>query len=99
MVHYREKGGRFKTPTDLFKIYGMDTLWAQQAQPYIVLLNTVLLQPAKHTFTRQPEAKQALHIELNSADSISLIKLPGIWPCICTPHIKIQKFTGWIYNI
>ncbi|MFZ9454667.1 MAG: helix-hairpin-helix domain-containing protein, partial [Bacteroidia bacterium] len=28
MVHYREKGGRFKTPTDIFKIYGMDTLWA-----------------------------------------------------------------------
>lgn len=94
MVHYREMGGRFKTPTDIFKIYGMDTLWAQQAQPYIVLLNTVLLQPAKHTFTRQPEAKQALHIELNSADSISLIKLPGIGPAYAHRILKYRSLLG-----
>jgi competence protein ComEA len=94
IVHYREKGGRFKTPTDLLRIYGMDTQWVQKALPFIVLSTTVLLQPSKQTFTRQPEVKQVQHIELNSADSISLIKLPGIGPAFAHRILKYRSLLG-----
>lgn len=95
ITHFREKGGRFNAGTDLYKIYGIDSQWVQKAQAYIILYGTHITPTAKLSYTQQPKTKQtALHIELNSCDSIALLQLPEIGPAFAHRILKYRNLLG-----
>jgi competence protein ComEA len=80
IVHFREKGGRFRKKTDLQKIYGMDTAWFYQVKEWIRIPE----KAAKPTFMSLTEKKHSLaeRMDINKADSLQLVKVYGIGPAL-----------------
>lgn len=100
---YRSKGGRFKKPGDILKIYGMDSVVFNRLNPYI----TILPQPVKSVedvIDRNPENSiynQApkLLININRADAVELKNLTGIGNILSERIVKYRKLLGGYYTI
>ena len=86
IIRYREKGGKFYDPADLLKIYGIDSLFLNKIKDHINILYTGL---------REKVIKETLSvIELNSVDSIELIRLEGIGPVFASRILKYRNLLG-----
>ncbi|MFM7839468.1 MAG: ComEA family DNA-binding protein [Chitinophagaceae bacterium] len=104
LLRYRQKGGLFKRPQDLNKIYGFSPEEVQRLIPYVQLPDPVLSEPKKSapsaTFALQ-QAKDRLAtvhpLELNQADSADLLDLPGIGPYFAHRILQYRdKLGGYI---
>jgi len=71
IVRYREAGGYFKQPEDLEKIYSLDATLLRQLRPYVRIPDPALPE-------RLAVKKSILPVELNTATTDSLLRLPGI---------------------
>jgi competence protein ComEA len=91
IIRYREKGGRFKTPGDLKKIYGLSSETFQSVSPYIRINNDL---PSK----TKPGAELPATINLNTADSALFEKLPGIGPVLARRIIRYRAVLGGYYS-
>ena len=98
IVHYREKGGRFKTKESLLKIYSMDTALYESLKDYIVLKTTLPEKKSAHTERRFPENKSELMVELNGADTLDLQQLYGIGPGFARKIVKYRDLLGGYYR-
>ena len=95
LILYREKGGRFNTLHDLYKVYGIDTM-------YIDRINTLFrFQNQSFPDLRQsdPAIAHTINLELNSADSAQLIKLPGIGSVLAKRIIRYRDILGGFYSV
>jgi len=79
------KGGRFQKPEDLKRIYGFDSLKYSEIHTYINI-------PIK-------DVDEKIEIELNLADSIQLLALPGIGPYFAHRIINYREKLGGFYSI
>ncbi len=100
ILNYREKGGRFNVKKDLAKMYTISQEKFVELQPYILLPDTI----AKERLWRNEPVTEAdnaepLLIELNGADSISLIRLSGIGPTYSSRIIKYRDLLGGFYSL
>ena len=91
LVRYREAGGRFDTPKDLKKIYGMtDSVWIRLA-PWIEV--PVIEQQKLNA--NKPVNKQAhRRQDLNQVDSLWLKRIRGIGPVLSSRIIKYRELLG-----
>jgi competence protein ComEA len=96
IIKYREKGGIFHQPEDLFKIYGMDSVIFYIQYPDISI-NSRNNQNKKPTDLIQAKTKHI--IEINSADSVQLIDLDGIGKVLSKRIIKYRELVGGFYDI
>jgi DNA uptake protein ComE-like DNA-binding protein len=87
--HYREKGGRFRTPEDLNKIYGMTLFMVNRLKPYIIISQT------EHK--RKDNALSP--VDINRADSVSLLGVRGIGPVLAGRIIKYRRLLGGFYSV
>jgi competence protein ComEA len=87
IIRYREKGGRFKTSDDLKKIYGLTPEIFETVAPYLLITEDV--QPKS-----KPPATLPARININTADSVLLEKLPGIGPVLARRIIRYRKMLG-----
>lgn len=86
IIKYREKGGVFRTPESLAKIYGMTDELYQTLSPYIVIgdeyirRDTVRLAAAavRDTIVWPEKYPEGTVVELNGCDTAELKKIPGI---------------------
>lgn len=89
LINYRQKGGYFRNPDDIRKLYGLDSLKASELIPYIKIeipgSNDLKIQKAK--------------IELNSCDSTALERLPGIGPVLSARIIKYRNLLGGFVSV
>ncbi len=98
--NYRNKQGRFKTKSDLLKIYGMDTALYQQLVPYITLPVT----QAK-TLNENPSVKKesdkvkVTPFDVNEADTSQLIAIYGIGTKLSQRIIKYRNQLGGFVSI
>jgi len=96
IINYRNKGGVFRTKEDFQKIYSIDSALFSKLEPFIDL-------PEKQNQTnkRLPEIKNTItiQVELNSTDSIELIKLKGIGPVFASRIIKYRSLLGGYVSI
>lgn len=95
--NYESKGGKFDRKEDLKKIYGVSETLYQSVEPYIQIPSQTLPKSFK------PKAlniqTQNTKLELNTADSIELVKLKGIGPSFASRIIKYRnKLGGFIIN-
>ena len=92
LMKYREKGGRIFSETDLMKIYGIDSIFYNSVKH--------LIQIQKNTFnsTVSIKSEKPLIIDINSADSLALVKLPGIGPVFAIRIIKYRNLLGGFYK-
>jgi DNA uptake protein ComE-like DNA-binding protein len=102
LLNYRSKGGKFRIPSDLKKLYGMHEEQYQQLEPYIKIAtadkaidkNSIGREAYK---TALPKALPI--IELNSADSIALLEVKGIGPAYASRIIKYRQLLGGYVHI
>lgn len=105
--NYLSKGGRFKKPEDLQRIYGLFPNEYERIAPYIKIeaseetksntgntdKNPVESQPAK-TYTSGYSL-----IEINSADTAAFVALPGIGSKLAARIVNFRDKLGGFYSI
>lgn len=96
IINYRDKGGVFKTKADLRKIYSIDSSLFSRLYPFISLP-----EKQNQTYKKYPQIKDTIHfqVELNSTDSIELIKLRGIGPVFASRIMKYRDLLGGYVSI
>ncbi len=97
ITRYREKGGKFKTKSDLLKIYGVDSTFYQRLYPFISLPEREAVSAKK---TRKYERKVLTgkkspeKFDLNSADTSQLKKIYGIGDKLSMRILKYRDVLG-----
>ena len=89
---YKGKGGRFRKPDDMRKIYVLSDADKDQLVPYVRISNSDL---------RVVEEEKMIHysIEINTADSAAFEELYGIGPYLASKVIKYRNSLGGFYRI
>jgi competence protein ComEA len=94
LINYRNKGGKFRQPADIKKVYGIEEGKAENLIPFIeVKTNTTEQIRIKSSHNQKPL------IDINSCDSASLVRLPGIGPVLSVRIIKYRHLLGGFARI
>jgi DNA uptake protein and related DNA-binding proteins len=102
ILAYRAHGGKYRFKEDVQKLYGLSTELFQCMEPYIAL-------PTKEAYSLLPKNQRVTIdslngmkgrvVELNSADSASLVGLRGIGPASARRILLYRKRLGGFYSI
>jgi len=88
---YRTKVKPFTEVSELYKVYGLDSALVEKMLPYIKIDTTVS--------NNNKNNKEVIAIvEINTADSVKLLSLPGIGPSYASRIIKYRKLLGGYVN-
>ncbi|MCD8740569.1 helix-hairpin-helix domain-containing protein [Mucilaginibacter roseus] len=90
IMHYRQKGGRFYTKTDVARLYSISARKYKQLEPFIDLPEG----KSGHTH----KAKLIVPLELNSADTAKLKTVYGIGPAFAKHIIKYRELLGGFHS-
>lgn len=113
IVRYRNAGGRFREPQDLFRIYGIDSAWVRSIIPYVQIVqkgvenkNEAVSQRNRDEKTSLPKEYQLTtsekfpdRSEINAADSAALVRLYGIGPVMARRIITYRARLGGFVNM
>ncbi len=95
ILKYRKAGGRFKTPEDFSKIYGMTPEEFNRLKPYI---NIRRADPADKTgHTEAPAAdsdEENFYVEINSAGPEEFVRIRGIGEVLASRIIRYRDLLG-----
>ncbi len=91
VLRYRNNGGHFNRSEDLLKIYGIDSLFFNSIKKHIKIKDTATKAVASLPV-------KSYRVELNSADSVDLVKLKGIGAVYAARIIKYRNLLGGFYS-
>ena len=101
LLNFRNKGGKFFKPEDLKKLYGLSPKLFHTLESYILIPNNrkeFKKDSANYkSFPKKTFTKTS--VELNSADSLSIVYLKGIGPSFTKRIIKYRTMLGGFHNI
>jgi DNA uptake protein ComE-like DNA-binding protein len=105
ILNYRGKGGRFRSPEDLQKIYGLPPAKAAELMPYVVI--APISQPNPNTPSTQketvePGTRRAYTInpvDINLSDTSAWIALPGIGSKLANRIVSFRDKLGGFARI
>ncbi len=98
ILNYRQKGGRFRQATDLYKLYHVDSQLVTQLLPFVQLDTFVNSKyPPKTYTTYQPKTNAP--VEINTADSQAFVKLYGIGPKMASKIVTYRNEVGGFFTI
>jgi competence protein ComEA len=101
LINYRSKGGYFKTPGDISKIYGLSKTDADRLMPYVRIASNT--KQKEETRYEQPVATAATHqykkININTASVEEWKAFPGIGDVIANRIIKFKTSIGGFKSI
>jgi DNA uptake protein ComE-like DNA-binding protein len=115
--HYIEKGGRFRQPDDLRRIYGIHSDLADQLIPFIDIPSSNHSKRPSYkrdtgfvsrkwykdtvgsTYNKVPFKRKWETIDINLADSIAFVSLPGIGPTLAQRIIRFRDNLGGFFTI
>lgn len=105
IIRYRAKGGVFYKPEQFARIYGIDSLQFRQLADYI-RIDTARLKKPVLSYQRDSAAKrfpekftELTMVELNSADTSLLQKIPGIGSGFAAMVVNLRKQLGGFYSV
>lgn len=98
--NYLAKGGRFRKPEDLSRIYGLFPDEYERIAPYI------RISAAPDSFARKDSGKKKITynpprytaIDINTADTAAFISLPGIGPSLARRILLFREKLGGFYK-
>ena len=94
LVKFRNKGGLFYSLSDLERIYGIDTSLLRDLEPFLVFNQ----KPTESSPGESGLDKKLKSIEINSADTFALKKLPGIGNVLSQRIIKYRELLGGFHR-
>ncbi len=102
--HYLSKGGKFYKPEDISKIWGLSPTDAERLIPYISLKNKPKqYQPYEKkeyaASTQSYTIKKPQLIDINLADTLAFISLPGIGSKLSQRIIAFRNKLGGFYSV
>lgn len=94
--NYLNKGGRFRKPEDITKIWGIDPSLAAALLPYVRIPEQKPGRPEQHnrTFT-----SHQVMVDVNLADSATWESLPGIGPSLARRIVQFREKLGGFYVV
>lgn len=106
ILNYLSKGGSFKKPEDLQKIYGLSKPDYERLFPYIRINAPGKPGLVQQPITEETKKEDKLYkktgynvIELNSTDTTALIALPGIGSKLATRIISFRDKLGGFCSV
>lgn len=102
LKNYLSKGGKIKSVEGLKKIYGVKEELVDKLTPYIQLDNNEFINSKTAVFadtSKNNKPKQLAPLELNSADSLQLVKLYRIGPKLASRIIEQRTKLGGFLNL
>lgn len=110
ILRYRKKGGKFRIPEDFRKIYGLTEEQYNTLRPYIYISeeyrkrDTIRALAEQHIPLKRDSLKPFKYppgtvIDLNSADTTELKKIPGIGSAYAKRIVGYRKRLGGFYNV
>lgn len=99
LKNYLSKGGTIKSIEGLKKIYGIDTNLVNKLSSYIQIENSFQSKKSFADSAKVAKKKTIEALELNSADSASLVKLYRIGPTLASKIIAYRKQLGGFLNL
>lgn len=102
--HYLNKGGRFKKPEDVKRIYGLFPDEYERIAPYIRIAgdnHSTAETPAEPAADKpaKPYTPRYAVIDINTADTTALISLPGIGSKLSARIVNFRDKLGGFYSI
>ncbi len=94
LIKYRNKGGKFRQPDDIRKIYGIDNDLADKIISDIIIEKSVSVIDSQTLIIPPFNQESSNLIELNNCDSAALVRLPGIGPVLSVRILKYRKLIG-----
>lgn len=95
---YVERGGKFRQPGDLKKIYGLREEDANRLMPYVRIV-----EPQKPAYEVKEYAKykkpEPRVVDINTADTSALIALPGIGAKLAQRIINFRDKLGGFHSV
>lgn len=106
ILKYRSKGGKFREPDDFAKVYGISTKKFEELKPYIAINkktevkteNTIVTAKDLQT-TEKAQSKVDIRLELNNADTASLMQIPGIGKTTAKGIVGYRRILGGYYSV
>ena len=114
ILRYRRAGGVFRQPDDLARIYGLHDSVFVHISPYITIPTTShpstgTISPSISSDTTRHEHPYAEYmrskykpgkfVDLNTADTIELMKIPGIGPVRAKHIVEYRRALGGFHSI
>jgi competence protein ComEA len=95
--NYVSKGGRFRKPADLQKIYGFSKEDYERLGPYIRI---PVIEELKPEYIKEKKAKAVpREIDINTADTTAWIALPGIGSKLANRIVHFREKLGGFYTV
>ena len=105
IVNYRSKGGKFKQPEDIKKIWGLFPDEAERLLPYIQIAETFNSATSSQKYNAgneqrfQDTKKTVNSVDINDSDTSAWIALPGIGSKLSQRIINFRDKLGGFYSI
>lgn len=99
IVSYRTKVAPFLCKSDLKKVYGIDDFIYNQISEFVQLPVECKSVSITHTSVEQKNSRQFSELDLNQADTNSLILLPGIGAKLAQRIVKYREKLGGFINV
>lgn len=97
IINYRSKGGRFRKPDDLRKIYTLRPEDAERLVPYVRIAG--MQQESSGYIAQRSEVKPLTRIDINAADAATLEQLPGIGKVLSERIVRYREALGGFYSV
>jgi competence protein ComEA len=107
ILNYRGKGGKFRKPEDLQKVYGLRQSEYDRLAPFIQITPAVsqsspIQDPNDKLISKSFEKKYSRDyavVDINTADTSALIALPGIGSKLAARIVSFREKLGGFYSI
>jgi competence protein ComEA len=101
IINYRNKGGRFRSPADIRKIWGLRKEDAERLIPYVVIAgsNSSTAMTRKAPDPPSVLQRQSIPIDINTAGVEEWESLPGIGEMLATRVVKFRDKIGGFLSV
>ncbi len=106
--NYLTKGGRFRKPEDLSKVYGLYENDVKRLMPYVkisiekskeTIFESIKVNSQRNSSERNTNYPLPLAIDINEADTSLFIQLPGIGSKLARRIINFRDKLGGFYSV
>lgn len=95
ILRYRSKGGRFRKPADIRKIWGMRQSDAERLEPYIhIKTDTLIHTPHEQKYETPVRKAPVSPLDINTATIEDWKQLPGIGNILAARIVKYRERSG-----